>query len=179
MALEIALAKATKKGRPRKSDVRRFPCGAIKEPEHAATPEILKQRASIVGEGRALDAKAGSILGQMHLLGYLTDGQHEAGQKFQRVAGRYLGVIGTKSMDMSVGSGGPLGEELNPAEYKRIREGYFKAIGELNSAESRAIRLGLLDNTPITMWEIGQVREGLEKLRSYFGIPVDKKRKTA
>lgn len=74
-----------------------------------------------------LSEKAGTVLGRLNLTGFISDQQHEAGQRFQVVVGEYTASIGAPRDGGGAGKGYPCRPGWD-AELERMR--CFSLTGE-------------------------------------------------
>jgi hypothetical protein len=100
------------------------------QPHRAGLPDALRG-----------SEKAGTVLGRLNLLGKLTDHQHEAGQRFAVIVGRYRSSIGAPTGTHSGGKGmGCNPEQCDPEDCACLsaKQAFAQASRALLDAGHRA-----------------------------------------
>lgn len=118
--------------------------------EPAATPETMNQRARIVGRANERNQMAGYALGQLKILGHITDDQHDAGCRFlarwsmwSRMA--EAGHRWPRAVDCARIMG-RLRDDVDPEEWRRVSREVYGVYAALNPLQRAAVETVVLDD---------------------------------
>lgn len=177
--LSIKKLRIRKGGRKRKSG-RRHPSGKIdqRHPDDKKLAELQPHRRHLPADCRSSE-KAGYPLGDLNLRGILSNQQHEAGQRYAAIVGRYRAVIGSPMATAKSGRGFDCAGACVVTEacecrsrktsydrvYEALRASGQRALVAVNNIAVHQNELDLSDWARV-MWTV----VGLDALVTYFGL---------
>jgi hypothetical protein len=175
-------------GRKRKSG-RRHPNGdlAHAKGENVGLIAIRHPDRQGLPEGLRLDPFAGTPLGRLHLLGFISPEMLEASKRYGRDVRRYLAIFGAPSpnapsINMAAGDKehqAPLGE----AEISDRMEAYDKAFAAVYDAGHKAARAvartAVYDERIPEGATMDDLKRGLSALAHHYGLTGNRKSRTS
>lgn len=132
-------------------------------------------------EDLRLSEKAGTVLGRLNLMGFISDHQHEAGQRFQVVVGEYLSSIGAPRGGGGAGRGYPCDGSPNcdPCECLVRKLAFREACKALDDAGHRAgvaVAHVAVHGEPLVEGFYWWLKRGLTALVRHYGLDQRKRR---
>ena len=174
--------KRWKGGRPKKQNVSRYPGGQIKAV--APTPELLRRRAELVGEGRAEDPRASWPLGVLLLLGRITERQYEAGVRFRTLDARYSAIKGLpprhpRCVSLDELRAGNDETAFDAEEWERLRVRFMEVSYTVQSLAGPQAWWAVVEIVLFDMWntagKLDDLVSGLDRIADFYKVPKDTK----
>lgn len=143
----------------------------------AVTPELMARRAEQVGEGNAMNQRAGYSLGRLLLMGHITEDMHDAGQRFLARWSRWAqmaeaGSRWPKAQDFARVPGRAPADE-DEAEWRRVSGEVYGIYRSLSAIERAAVEAVVIDDVlPPAMLDrpaaVEVVKRALSILSSHY-----------
>lgn len=173
-----------RKGRPRKTGVKRSKTGRIIQPQEDARGVVIAQRLRLVekptGKERLTDPEWGYELGRLFVTGKISHREHEAGKRYADLVARYTRIKGfpspnVRASSLEPGGGRSLASEPDADAIRRVSTAMHEASERLFCADpawEAVVRRACVEDLPVVCTR--DLRAALIELADFWQIPEQK-----